>query len=157
MTVAGSADVAAPLESTVTSFARQALPVVSALFAACVVIQVFLAGLGVFSDPRSFLTHRDFGYLIGMLTLVALVLALLGRQPRRVVGLAALLLVLFAFQSVFIALRTSAPTVAALHPVNGFLILLVALVLTRVAWATRTAAIRSAGASAAASTVGESA
>ena len=123
-----------------TSFARRALPVVSGAFAACVVVQVFLAGLGVFSDPRSFLTHRDFGYLIGMLTLVALVLALLGRQPRRLVGLTALSLALFALQSVFIALRTSAPAVAALHPVNGFLILLVALVVTRAAWTTRSSA-----------------
>lgn len=117
--------------------ARLALPVVGALFAICVVAQVFLAGLGVFSDPRSFITHRDFGYLFGMLTPVVLVLALVGRQPRRVTGLSALLLGLFALQSVFIALRSDAPVVAALHPLNGFLILLVALVLTRASWATR--------------------
>ncbi|HET7168653.1 MAG TPA: DUF6220 domain-containing protein [Candidatus Limnocylindrales bacterium] len=119
------------------SFARQALPVVGALFVACVVIQVFLAGLGLFDDPRSFETHRQFGYLFGMLTLVLLALALAGRQSRRVVGLSALLLLQFALQSLLVALRPS--PLAALHPVNGFLILLVAIVVTRAAWQTRAA------------------
>jgi uncharacterized protein DUF6220 len=118
-------------------FARQAHPIVGAVFVACVVVQIFLAGLGVFSDPRSFITHREFGYVFGVLTLVLLVLALAGREPRAVTGLSVLLLVLFALQSVFIALRASAPEVAALHPLNGFLILLVAVVVTRASWALR--------------------
>jgi hypothetical protein len=119
------------------SIARQGLFIVGALFVAGVVAQVVLAGLGVFSDPRSFITHREFGYLLGMLTLVLLVLALASRAPRRVIGLCALLLVLFALQSVFIALRTGAPAIAALHPLNGFLILLVAITVTRAAWSLR--------------------
>lgn len=119
------------------SIARQALPLVGAAFVACVVIQVVLAGLGVFDDPRSFMTHRDFGYLIGTFTLALLVLALAAGAPRRVTGLSALLLVLFAFQSVFVALRADAPSLAALHPVNGFLILFVAITVTRAAWAVR--------------------
>ena len=119
------------------SFARQAHPIVGALFAACVVIQVFLAGLGVFADPRSFITHREFGYVFGLLTLALLVLALIGREPRRVTGLSALLLLLFALQSVFIALRTSSPEIAALHPLNGFLILFVAITVSRASWAVR--------------------
>lgn len=125
----------------VRSVARQGLLVVGAVFVAGVVVQVVLAGLGVFSDPRSFITHREFGYLLGMLTLVLLVLALVSRAPRRVIGLCALLLVLFASQSVFIVLRTSAPEVAALHPLNGFLILLVAITVTRAAWALREDAV----------------
>ena len=119
------------------SFARRALPIVAGLFVACGIVQVFLAGLGVFSDPASFITHRDFGYLLGWFTLAILILALVGRERRLVVGLSVLLLVQFTLQSVFVALRTSAPTVAALHPVNGFLILVVGLVITRLAWLAR--------------------
>lgn len=119
------------------SLARQALPLVGAAFVACVVVQVFLAGLGVFDHPRSFLTHRDFGYLIGLFTLVLLILALVGRAPRRVTGASALLLLLFALQSVFVALRTDVPALAALHPVNGFLILFTAITVTRASWAVR--------------------
>ena len=121
----------------VRSFARQALPIVASLFVACCLLQVFLAGLGVFDDPRSFLTHRDFGYLLGWFTLVMLILALLGREPRRIVGLCALVLVQFALQSVFIALRLDYPAVAALHPVNGFLILAVGAIIARLSWLTR--------------------
>lgn len=119
------------------SIARQGLFIVGAVFILGLVTQIVLAGLGVFSDPRSFITHRDFGYLLGTFTLVLLVFALVARAPRRVTGLCALLLLLFAMQSVFIALRDSAPEIAALHPLNGFLILLVTVTVTRMAWAMR--------------------
>jgi len=118
----------------ITSLARRAHPIVLAAFAACAVVQVFLAGLGVFNDPGAFITHREFGYLFGWLTLVGLVLAIVGRLPRRVVGMSALLLVLFALQSVFVALRTELPAVAALHPLNGFAILALAIVTARASW-----------------------
>ena len=118
----------------ITAIARRAHPIVLAAFAACAVVQVFLAGLGVFNDPGAFITHREFGYLFGWLTLVGLVLAIVGRLPRRVVGMSALLLVLFALQSVFVALRTELPAVAALHPLNGFAILTFAIVTARASW-----------------------
>jgi hypothetical protein len=120
-----------------TRFARLAHPVVVAAFLACGIVQVFLAGLGVFDDPGAFITHREFGYTIGWLTLIALVLALVGREPRRIVGLSALLLVQFALQSVLVAVRADMPAVAALHPVNGFLLLAVAGITMRLSWAAR--------------------
>lgn len=123
------------------SFARQAVPLVGAVFVGCIVIQVFLAGLGVFDDPSSFATHREFGYLIGMFTLVLLVLSLVARSRRQVTGYSALLLVQFALQSVLVALRADVPWLAALHPINGFLILLVAIAVTRAAWAERRAGV----------------
>jgi uncharacterized protein DUF6220 len=107
------------------------------LFVACLVVQVFLAGLGVFDDPEAFITHRDFGYLIGSVTLVLLVAAIIGRLGGRQIGLVVLLMVQFALQSVFVAMRTESPAVAALHPVNGFLILLVTLIIAREAWSAR--------------------
>ena len=121
----------------IRSFARLAHPLVVAAFLACGIVQVFLAGLGVFDDPGAFITHRDFGYLFGWLTLVALVLALAGREPRRITGLCVLLLVQFALQSVLIAVRVDMPAVAALHPLNGFAILAVATVTTRLSWQVR--------------------
>ena len=119
------------------SIARTALPIATGAFVACAVIQVFLAGLGVFDSPGTFVTHREFGYAFGWLTLVVLILALVGRSPRRIIGLSVLLLVEFALQSVFVALRGSLPAIAALHPLNGFALLGVAIVLTRLSWAAR--------------------
>jgi hypothetical protein len=119
------------------AFARQSLPFVAALFVACTVLQVFLAGLGVFDGPARFIDHRMWGYMFGWLTLALLVLALVARAGRRLVSLTVVLLVLFALQSVFVALRADQPAIAALHPLNGFLILGAAVVLTREAWRVR--------------------
>jgi hypothetical protein len=119
------------------SIARSVHLVVAWLLVAGIVVQIFLAGLGVFRGPASFITHRDFGYLLGWFTLAILILALVGRERRLVVGLSILLLVQFTLQSVFVALRTDLPTIAALHPVNGFLILVVGLVIGRLAWVAR--------------------
>jgi hypothetical protein len=115
----------------VRSYARAAQPWVAWVFVACVVVQVFLAGLGIFDSPTQFVTHREFGYLFGWLVIVLLALAIAGRMGRRIIGLSALLIVLFILQSVFVAFRTSQPALAALHPVNGFLIGLVGIVLAR--------------------------
>jgi mercuric ion transport protein len=100
------------------------------LFLACVVVQFFLAGLAVFSD-QNFSTHRDFGYTFGWLLVVLLVASLVGRMPRQAIGGALLLMVLFTLQSLFVALRTSLPAVAALHPLNGVAIFTLTLVLAR--------------------------
>ena len=120
--------------------AHTALAIVAWLFAGLLVVQVFLAGLGVFDSPTAFATHRDFGYTIGLLTLVLVIISVVGRLPRRLIGLSALTLVQFFLQSVFIGVRADMPTVAALHPVNGVLLLVVTLWLGREAWVGRTAA-----------------
>jgi hypothetical protein len=116
---------------------------ISALFVACVVLQLFLAGLGVFDGYRNFLTHRDFGYLFGWLAVAMLVLAIVGRLPRRQILLTVAIIVAFALQSVFVAVRADAPVVAALHPLNGVLILLLGIEVTRYAWMHRSAPPRS--------------
>lgn len=109
------------------------------LFLACVVVQVFLAGLGVFAGAQNFNLHREFGYLFGWLTLVLLLLAIGGRLGRRWIGLSALLLVLFALQSVFVALREVLPAASAFHPVNALAIFGVALHVARRSGATQDA------------------
>jgi hypothetical protein len=122
------------------SIARTIHLVVSWLFVAGLVAQVFLAGLGVFSSAASFATHRDVGYSLSLIPIVLLVTGLLGGLGRRLALLAALEFGLFVLQSVFVAMRSSAPAVAALHPVNGFLILLLAIIIARDSWLARAAA-----------------
>lgn len=119
--------------SSVVRWSRFTFNVTAWLFVVCVVYQVYLAGQGVF-QTSSFVPHREFGYLFGLLTLVLIVLAALGRTGWRVIGTSALLLGLFALQSVFVALRSTSPAFAALHPLNGFVIGLIAVGL---AWQTR--------------------
>jgi putative tricarboxylic transport membrane protein len=114
-------------------WSRLAFNVVAWLFVVCVGVQVYLAGLAVF-QTGSFETHAFFGDLFGLLTLVLIALAVVGRLSRRLVGTTVLLLLLFIVQTTLAFLHGSNPTIAALHPLNGFLIGLVAIAM---AWATR--------------------
>ena len=107
------------------------------LLVAGLVVQVFLAGLGVFKGPASFATHRDWGYLLELLPFLLLIVGLVAGLGRRPALLAAGIFGLFILQSVFVAMRETSPEVAALHPVNGFLITLLAIVLARDAWLAR--------------------
>jgi hypothetical protein len=100
-----------------------------------VAVQIFLAGLGVFAGASNFATHRDFGYFLELLPILILVAAAGGRLGRRQIILPVVIFGLFILQSVFVALRDSTPAVAALHPVNGFIITYLAVQLAREAWA----------------------
>jgi len=120
---------------------RRAHLIVASLFVAGVVVQVFLAGLGVFDDPARFATHRDWGYMLELLPIVMLVLALVGRLGRRQIAFAIALFAMFILQSILVAFRVDQPMIAALHPVNGFAILLVGIEAAREAWIDRNAAV----------------
>ena len=112
-------------------YARIAYRGVIWLFVACVVVQVFLAGVGVFVGEDRFELHRTFGYTFGWLALLLPLLALAGRLGRRTIGLSFLVTVLFILQSVFVALRTDMPYLAALHPVNALAIFWLSFSLAR--------------------------
>ena len=90
------------------SVARTAHLVVAWLLVAGLVVQIFLAGLGVFRDAASFETHKNFGYTLELLPLILLVLGLIAGLGRRAAGLAAAIFGLFLLQSVFVELRTDA-------------------------------------------------
>jgi hypothetical protein len=109
------------------------------LFVVALVVQVFLAGLGVFDSPARFPLHRDFGYSISLVPLLLVIAGVLGGLGRRIAILGLVAFVLFILQSVFVAVRDTQPMVAALHPLNGFLILLVALMIARESWSARRA------------------
>lgn len=111
--------------------------VIAGLLVAGLLVQIFLAGLGVFRGPESFLTHRDFGYVLELLPILLLIVGVVAGLGRRPAILAAVIFGLFLLQSVFVALRVSNPEVAALHPVNGFIITILAVVVARDAWMRR--------------------
>ena len=93
----------------------------------------------MFAEAGSFASHRNFGYIIGWMTLVIVVLAAAGRVGGRLLGLALLALVQMGLQSVLILVRADLPVLAALHPVNGVLLLLVSIAIARGAWQMRAA------------------
>lgn len=113
------------------SIARTVYLVVAWAFVVGLAGQVFLAGLGVFDSAASFATHRDVGYILSVAPVLLLVIGLLAGLGARPAVLAAVVFGLFILQSVFVAMRDTSPAIAALHPLNGFLIALLAVVIAR--------------------------
>lgn len=107
--------------------ARRAFIVVAWVFVGCLAIQFFLVGLDVFEALGESELHRDFAYTYGWLAPVLVLLAGLGRLPRRVLGLAVVLLVLYAVQTYLPLLAERLPTIAAVHAVNALLVFWVAV------------------------------
>ncbi len=121
------------------SIARTVYLVVAWAFIVGLAAQVFLAGLGVFDSATAFATHRDVGYILSVVPILLLIVGLLAGLGPRAAVLAAVVFGLFILQSVFVAMRGASPAIAALHPVNGFLIALLAVVIAREAWQAREA------------------
>lgn len=104
------------------------------MFVAGALLQFFLAGLGVFGSGASFETHATVGIVLVIVSVILLVLAgilaLSGNLTRSSAGLAGLLLVLMVVQYALVELFSDGvPALAALHPVNGLLVLGVACAL----------------------------
>lgn len=96
------------------------------LFAAGVLVQGYLAGqaLTQLGGSGDFEAHRSIGFTVmGILALVVLVAALIGRLPRAHVGLSVLLFVLYMVQASLPGMAGSSPALAALHPANAMVLL----------------------------------
>lgn len=125
------------------------------LFVGTIVVQVFLAGASItnLGGSGSFDSHIEFGYTaVGLASLAVLLTAAAARLPRREVGIAFGLLVLYIVQTALPQFRASIPMVAALHPVNAMLLFGLATWYARRAWRARGAAIDTAGSAAVATT-----
>jgi hypothetical protein len=114
--------------------ARPVHLVVAGLLVIGLFIQVFLAGMGVFSSAAEFETHRQFGYTLTLLPVILIVTSLVGGFGRWETIAAAVMFGQFILQSALVFMQDSSPAVAALHPVNGFIVLLIAIWLARDAW-----------------------
>jgi hypothetical protein len=107
------------------------LVVVSVVLAG-IVAQPFLIGLFLFGAVHNADLHTIVGYtLFEFGAPLLLIAALLARLPRREMLLTLLLIVDIFVQIVLVNLRDSAPVLAALHPLNAFALLLVAVILLR--------------------------
>jgi len=107
----------------------------AAITAVAVLVQVFLAGVGVFGmdapkaeDAGSFDTHRMLGEIIGGLTLLMLIAALVARASKRVMWTSIVLFLLAEFAQHGLASGgNSNKWVGGLHALVGVVILLMAL------------------------------
>ncbi|HEY1293470.1 MAG TPA: DUF6220 domain-containing protein [Chloroflexota bacterium] len=94
------------------------------------VVQFYLAGAALFG-ATTFQSHRTLGTALGAAVLLLLILSVMARPGRRVVGLAATLMALTVVQLLLPSLRTGLPWVAALHVVNAIALVAVTVSIAR--------------------------
>lgn len=101
------------------------------IFAACVLLQVFLVGMELFEATHDETLHRDFAYMYGWLLPGLLVLAKVGRLSAGLFAATLLLLVLYALQTMLPALSEQLPVLGPLHAVNAMALFGLGVVLAR--------------------------
>ena len=118
------------------SWARRLHPWLSGLFALGVLLQAFLAGAALteLGGSGDFATHRDVGYTIGIVQLIALVLAFPAQMSARDKGISAGLLVLYIVQTILPGFKSGVPFIAELHPLNAMVLFTLSIWYARHAW-----------------------
>jgi heme A synthase len=109
--------------SMVRALARsRAFPVIAWAYLAALTVQVFFAGMFVFVGPGNIELHRNMAHVIGLLTILLIASAFVGRVPekRLVFGILGLLVV----QGMLVHLNQwfGLSVIAALHPVNALVL-----------------------------------
>lgn len=100
------------------------------IFLAALVAQVFFAGLMLFGGANGFALHSNTGWLLHVVVILVPIAAALARAGARAVWLAVALTVATGLQP-YLALLRETPAVAALHPVNAVLLVVLALLVAR--------------------------
>jgi heme A synthase len=106
------------------------------LWVVAIIAQVILAGqaIGNLGGSGDFASHRDFGYTMGIVQLIALVLAFPARMSGRDKAISAGLLVLYIVQTILPPLRSTSPLIAELHPLNAMVLFTLSIWYARHAW-----------------------
>ncbi|GHO65380.1 hypothetical protein KSC_042720 [Ktedonobacter sp. SOSP1-52] len=98
------------------------------LFPAAILVQVFFAGLSLFTRQSYWGAHDPFGHIIGFLPLLLVLLAYLGRLQPPAKRLAWTLLGVYFIQADLLTLLSSTvPLLGALHPVLALVLFALAL------------------------------
>ncbi len=98
---------------------------------AAAVAQFYTAGLGVFG-AATFRIHAVTGWLVQLASLCTMLLLLFARVPFRITRFAIVIFVLALLQPVLVFVpRASMPSLSALHPLNGLVLVAFAVMLER--------------------------
>jgi hypothetical protein len=108
----------------VRSRPRQLYLSLATLFAGGVLVQVFLAGAGIFSDGAWLGLHGMFAIVLYLLSIGLVILSFVARLPRAVKAQSGLLVLLIMSQWFWLygVSDLGFPLLKAIHPVNALLI-----------------------------------
>jgi len=106
------------------------------VFALCLVVMAFLAGLNTFVDASWWDSHIMGGYIFALFPVLLFGLAVLGRFSRRIIWLSVLIIVLYALQFGLIEVsnRLDMPVVGAFHVVNALVLFWATMLAGRKGW-----------------------
>lgn len=112
---------------------RFSFAILSTVFAICVLIQVFFAGLATFINPINWIRHETFVHFFELAPILMLITAFIGKMPKwahwQSAALLGLIFIIYftAHSSVLAAVKYT----AALHPVIAMLIFIFSIHITR--------------------------
>jgi len=118
--------------STLTIAARYVYIGLAWLFLVAITVQVLIAGLAIFGDPRDITLHRDLGYVLHLSPVLILIAAAVGRVGLTTLLWVGALVVVTLIQPLLPSIGSDNALVAALHPVLALVIFAIA---ARLAWA----------------------
>lgn len=106
------------------------------IWVVAIALQVLLAGLAIanLGGSGDFKTHMDVGYTIGIVQLVALILAFPARVSTRDKQISFGLLLLYIVQTLLPGLKSVSPVISALHPLNAMVLFTLSIWYARHAW-----------------------
>lgn len=104
---------------------------VTRIFLVGLLLEFYLAGAAIFGAGLSFEPHRMLRSGLAILVILLLVLALVGRLGRKMIGFSVLLVLLTIVQVMLPSLRGNVPWIAALHPVNALALMGIRAMLRR--------------------------
>jgi hypothetical protein len=109
------------LASGLIRWSRIAVVVLARLFIFGIVFQIFLVGLSLFESADYWEDHKSLGESLGLIPILLILVALVGRLPMRLIVMTAALLVLFGVQ--YALPNVDNGYVAALHPINALVLM----------------------------------
>jgi uncharacterized membrane protein YwaF len=104
------------------TWAKPAFRILAYLFLVGVGVQFLLAGLGTLGG-ESIDPHRDFGFMVlHTIPLLMIILAVVGKMGKKMIGMSVLLFVLVFLQALFADPELDPMWIRSLHVLNAFLI-----------------------------------
>ena len=95
---------------------------IALVIAAGVVVQFFLAGVGVFGAD-SFDAHKSVGWMLHSASILILIAAIIGPRDRKSILMSIAFIVVFTIQVMLPGAQDDSPWLAAFHPVLALAVL----------------------------------
>ncbi|MEX0626286.1 MAG: DUF6220 domain-containing protein [Chloroflexota bacterium] len=104
------------------------------IYLAGILVQVFLAGTGLFGVAMDFEPHIGLGWILHLVPVLLLIAAAIGRVGRKMLWWTTALLLVQFIQPILPSVRADLPWAAALHPVLALIIFWLAFTIGLKAW-----------------------